>query len=537
MHHSYMMRKVPRTLVRKNVHMGEKKIMKTESENHADSKAIWNPNAAANWSFIFTPAFGSYLQMKNWNALGESSKATAAKIWFYVSLLVLITIAIVQVVALKAGAEASTGGLALLFLLIWYFAAGRAQAKYVKATLGQDYARKSWTKPLLIALTCMVAYWVFLAALMAVATTAEAHDETGSTSAFSLGSLFGHKELNCADQDAKDAVTDYFSDTLAEADIPDLTLAIEQKRVKFDLQMVAETSRDQESKFITCSGYVVAEFPKEDIEKATKLAGSSFVAKAMPTDPVFQSKFVYKLSTPADEKEKGPLIEMKAVDGRGDGQRLLPYTTAYGMLAHSVQDITPATTNATPWDAHWKKAVVEECAKDADPKLCQCRLDEYEKVLSQIDMRRITFIVKNGGATQYPKFVEMQEGLDQQCPLPKQVVAPSAPVEQATTPTPAPQPVVAPAPETPSAATGEIKASFDCAKAVSKIEKLICSSPETANADKRLTSTYSTARSHSDDPQRLKTEQMTWMKEKRNVCDDVKCLIGVTENRIQELSK
>ena len=35
---------------------------------------IWNPNAAANWSLIFTPAFGAYIQMLNWQRLGQEPR-------------------------------------------------------------------------------------------------------------------------------------------------------------------------------------------------------------------------------------------------------------------------------------------------------------------------------------------------------------------------------------------------------------------------------------------------------------------------------
>jgi len=41
-----------------------------------EAGAIWNPNAAANWSILFTPAFGSYLQMLNWRTLSEPAKAS-----------------------------------------------------------------------------------------------------------------------------------------------------------------------------------------------------------------------------------------------------------------------------------------------------------------------------------------------------------------------------------------------------------------------------------------------------------------------------
>lgn len=34
---------------------------------------LWNPNAAVNWSVLFTPIFGAWIQAKNWKALGALS--------------------------------------------------------------------------------------------------------------------------------------------------------------------------------------------------------------------------------------------------------------------------------------------------------------------------------------------------------------------------------------------------------------------------------------------------------------------------------
>ena len=44
-----------------------------------DSPPLWNPNAAANWSLLLSPAFGAFLHMKNWEELGEPAKAAASK--------------------------------------------------------------------------------------------------------------------------------------------------------------------------------------------------------------------------------------------------------------------------------------------------------------------------------------------------------------------------------------------------------------------------------------------------------------------------
>jgi hypothetical protein len=52
--------------------------------------AIWNPNAAANWSLLFSPAFGAYLHMLNWRALGQPGRAASAQHWFLASLTMLL---------------------------------------------------------------------------------------------------------------------------------------------------------------------------------------------------------------------------------------------------------------------------------------------------------------------------------------------------------------------------------------------------------------------------------------------------------------
>lgn len=99
---------------------------------------------------------------------------------------------------------------------------------------------------------------------------------------------------------------------------------------------------------------------------------------------------------------------------------------------------------------------------------------------------------------------------------------------------------VAPA-QNPSVATKDaspavIQASFDCAKAASSIEHLICSTPETADADKRLAIAYSAAREKASDQAGLKSGQREWLTKERNVCADTACLLRVTESRIQKLS-
>lgn len=81
-----------------------------------------------------------------------------------------------------------------------------------------------------------------------------------------------------------------------------------------------------------------------------------------------------------------------------------------------------------------------------------------------------------------------------------------------------------------------IVASFDCSRAASKIEKLICSTPDAADADTRLAAAYSAARAKSNDPNALKADQRNWLANERNACSDAACLLRVTNDRIAHLS-
>ena len=52
-----------------------------EREATEEAPALWNPNAAANWCLLFTAAFGAYLHMRNWQALGQPDRARASRNW------------------------------------------------------------------------------------------------------------------------------------------------------------------------------------------------------------------------------------------------------------------------------------------------------------------------------------------------------------------------------------------------------------------------------------------------------------------------
>ncbi|MBN2266851.1 MAG: zinc-ribbon domain-containing protein [Candidatus Babeliaceae bacterium] len=131
-----------------------------------EQNAIWNPNAASNWSLIFTPAFGSYLHALNWRTLGEQDRASSAMVWFYFSLVMLVVyIFMGMFIADEKAANGAARGLAFLYLIIWYFSAGRSQAKYVKAKFGKDHPRRGWGKPLLIGVAAIIGYFILAVAV------------------------------------------------------------------------------------------------------------------------------------------------------------------------------------------------------------------------------------------------------------------------------------------------------------------------------------------------------------------------------------
>ena len=139
--------------------IGVQQSSPTSAAASDQSNAIWNPNATANWSLVLTPAFGSYLQMLNWKALGQSDKAASSQNWFHASLAFLVVDVLIEV--FMSGSKAPVGAVSGLNLLVWYFSFGRSQGKFVKEKFGSNYPKKPWGKALLIGHTAMIGYFIF----------------------------------------------------------------------------------------------------------------------------------------------------------------------------------------------------------------------------------------------------------------------------------------------------------------------------------------------------------------------------------------
>jgi uncharacterized protein YecT (DUF1311 family) len=564
-----------------------------------NQKPIWNPSTVAGLSFFFTPVFGSLLQGANWRSLGQPERAASSKVWFYISLLVLVAMAAATVLFVgkaTAGNNAIPGMIrigGIIYYFVWYVVSGRQQVSYVKNEFGKTYAKKSLAKPILAALACAIVYsgaiFGLLVATQGAAdadghTTEQASASSGGSS-FSLASLIpGSSSLDCAAPDVKQYMSVSYGTVLIKSGIPDLIWAVQDGRVKAHLDTIHETSRNDESKTIECAANLAIDFPKDDLDRATQ-KGEVFEwlmqsqGLSPITDATLTAPITYQVATASDaeERKQGPIV---TVTSKSDAlaKQLQTYTTYYTALAYGTPDITANSKNTTPWSADFKNSGIQACSGSLGVERCTCRMNAFEKVVNEKDMARIGFTMQNAGVLSsklLPNLRKLQDALGQQCPLTQNLAtvlgdggattdSPAASLQDASAvpapdtaqqsstqqtamqPQPQPQPQqVQPSQQQEAVASTKlastqpvqqpIVASFDCGKAASKIEKLICSTPATADADKRLASVYRAAAAKTSDQTALRQQQREWLKD-RNACSDAACLLKTTEARIQALS-
>jgi uncharacterized protein len=77
--------------------------------------------------------------------------------------------------------------------------------------------------------------------------------------------------------------------------------------------------------------------------------------------------------------------------------------------------------------------------------------------------------------------------------------------------------------------------SFDCAKASNGQEKLVCGDRELSKLDVDLSQAYAKAREKTADKDKLKKEQLEWIKFSLRACSDKNCLVGAYQKRLSEL--
>lgn len=78
-------------------------------------------------------------------------------------------------------------------------------------------------------------------------------------------------------------------------------------------------------------------------------------------------------------------------------------------------------------------------------------------------------------------------------------------------------------------------ASFDCGKAGTGVEKMICADAELSELDEDMAAVYRTALQNEEEADSIRNEQKQWLK-KRNGCTDAACVKQAYESRIDALA-
>ena len=84
--------------------------------------------------------------------------------------------------------------------------------------------------------------------------------------------------------------------------------------------------------------------------------------------------------------------------------------------------------------------------------------------------------------------------------------------------------------------TSAFPASFDCASPFGQIEIAICENEELSGLDDQLSVIFRSAVAAAPDKKRLQREQLTWITETRNACEDAACLEAAYRGRLSELT-
>jgi ankyrin repeat protein/uncharacterized protein len=90
-------------------------------------------------------------------------------------------------------------------------------------------------------------------------------------------------------------------------------------------------------------------------------------------------------------------------------------------------------------------------------------------------------------------------------------------------------------PEKPAVDRQEHAASFDCRKAESEAEKMICSDDELSRLDESLHKAYLEALKRADIKTQMIKSQRQWLKNERDACQNAECIKNAYETRIKEL--
>ena len=84
--------------------------------------------------------------------------------------------------------------------------------------------------------------------------------------------------------------------------------------------------------------------------------------------------------------------------------------------------------------------------------------------------------------------------------------------------------------------SNSVAPSFDCTKATSPAERLICSDSDLSKLDVDLNAIFADVRKSATDKKQVRADQLAWMKNSRNACSDKQCMVKAYKQRITDLT-
>lgn len=343
----------------------------------------------------------------------------------------------------------------------------------------------------------------------------------------------------CGDSAVKETLVGRFISVMSEPGMPpDLVMAIKKNRIKMSIEQVVETKRNTESKYVECAGNMVISFPQEDMDRASQQTLASAISGWVePASHVMTGRFSYKVYKQQGSNEQDFVVDNFKPESRDFDRELDVYINAYALISASVKDITASSKNTMPYSAEYKGIAIQSCIKVGQSKaVCECLINKFEQVVDQEDLERLGYVgarpmFKLFGDKTYPGFIAFSQEALRVCK--ENPTALMGKVQDA----PAPVMPVAPLMSPKVEMSNSFSPSFDCAKASTGIEKLICRDRDLSKLDVDLSIAYAKARENSVNPNKVQSEQIYWIKSSRNACSDKSCLMTVYKQRIAEVGK
>ncbi|WP_218512011.1 lysozyme inhibitor LprI family protein [Variovorax sp. dw_308] len=205
------------------------------------------------------------------------------------------------------------------------------------------------------------------------------------------------------------------------------------------------------------------------------------------------------------------------------------YAPSYGAAQVDVKFEMPDATNVvkhyTAFIATNFSALVLQCENG------DCESTDFVTMARAANQFTIRFKAAAGGdIVQMYSSAALDPSLKPKtAPAPVEVKGPPPPIAAQSAPATSTAP-----PFEPTAS--EVRPSFDCAKARTVVEHLICNDASLASLDVRMSDSYKDALRTTDDRAGLRKAQKAWLEDSRNRCMTVACLQSSYEQRIASLS-